>query len=295
MKLIFATLLFVLTFSSIPTLAQPNMTLAIGGAGNCELIINGQGVGGCISSFTRLYQFGNGTYVFGVGARDGFPYYYSLNTRTWSLITNTTQLRSINDAYVGADNSVTLNVTGSGGSSYPLAANIYYAGHGNMTVAISNCQLIFDGINVGGCVSFATRPYEFAGTAYIFAIDARSGFPCYYNINQHHWNLIAHNTQLRSINHVFVAENGMITLQVTGSGGSNYDVNANIFIGNRYPQPQPPRPQPEPARQCFVERMVNRSGHVSFLVKTRHGAVIADVFSEQEAVRISRTDPRCHE
>ena len=44
---------------STGALAQTGFNLNLGGQGGCELLINGQDVGGCISSFTRPFQFGN--------------------------------------------------------------------------------------------------------------------------------------------------------------------------------------------------------------------------------------------
>ena len=233
-----------------------NINLSLGGSNGCQLLINGVNVGGCISSFTRPYNFGNDTYIFAV-SNTGYPYYYSYESRGWSEISAQTSIRQITSASEANDGSVNITVVGSGGSTYTMAANIYTTGNGfgNLTDSIggTGCEVILNNVDVGGCASSITRPYSFGNDLYVFAVGQNDGYPYYYSNNERTWSLISNQTSIRSISQAYLSNQGEVTLQVIGSGGSTYVLNSNIYVGGNQPvppaPPAPPRPNPTPFPQ----------------------------------------------
>lgn len=95
----------------------------------------------------------------------------------------------------------------------------------------SGCDLILNGTDVGGCVTYVTHPYRFAGDVQIFAVG-RDTFPYYYSMNAHRFIMITNRTQIQHINEAYVDQFGEVQLQVIGTGGSTYTVPTGIFVGH---------------------------------------------------------------
>ena len=173
---------FMKTFIAIALAAQvmvssaahaqvPGFTISFGGAGSCALVINGQNVGGCVTTFTGAYQYGSGIYIFAIGS-DAHPYYYSYYDRTWNLVSADQSINRITGSAQASDGSVVLSANTTGNIPVNFAAGIYVGAPGtaNTTLNIAAaCNVTMNGANIGGCVMSITRPYQFGSDEYIFA------------------------------------------------------------------------------------------------------------------------------
>ncbi len=148
----------------------------------------------------------------------------------------------------------------------------------------TNCEMIVNGRDVGGCISSFAAPLELGREIYIFAIG-RDAFPYSYNVNTNRWALITNRTQIQRINQVYVDRNGMVMLAVEGTGGSFYSISANVFAGRQQQQPQ--------RSSCRILQTRDSMGRIEFRVIDRNSRTVAIVYDGAQARRITMTDMAC--